>query len=138
MAEQAQVSIKDFIIKKENETKEVKLKRFASPFIIREVTTEESEAIQKKAVKKSKNFKTGRIESEPDQQLAGELMLAQSVVQPDLHNAELQKAYGTIGDELATLKAMVKLGEFTQLANAFNDISGLNASVDEEVDTVKN
>lgn len=138
MAEQAQVSIKDFIQKKENDTQEVNLKRFPSPFILREVTTEESETIQKRASKKVKNLKNGRFESEVDQQLAGELMLAQSVVQPDLHNAELQRAYGTIGDELATLKAMLKLGEFTQLANAFNDLSGLGESVDEEVDEVKN
>lgn len=133
-----QVSIQDFIQKNEEEQAEVKLDRFPTPFILRELKISENERLRKQATKKRRNPKSGQVEETIDQSLAGELMLAASIVQPDLDNKELQTAYGTLGDSLGTLKAMLKMSEFTALANKFNEISGFDTSVDDDVETVKN
>lgn len=133
-----QVSIQDFIQKNEEEQAEVKFDRFPVPFILRELKISENERLRKQATKKRRNPKSGQLEETIDQSLAGELMLAASIVQPDLDNKELQTAYGTLGDSLGTLKAMLKMSEFTTLANKFNEISGFDTSVDDDVEAVKN
>lgn len=133
-----QVSIQDFIQKNEEEQAEVKFDRFPVPFILRELKISENERLRKQATKKRRNPKSGQVEETIDQSLAGELMLAASIVQPDLDNKELQTAYGTLGDSLGTLKTMLKMSEFTTLANKFNEINGFDTSVDDDVEAVKN
>ncbi|MFC6290667.1 phage tail assembly chaperone [Levilactobacillus angrenensis] len=133
-----QVSIQDFIQKNEEETAEVKLDRFPTPFILRELSISEGERLRKQATKKQRNPKNGQVESTIDQSLAGELMLVAGIVQPDLDNKELQTAYGTLGDSLGTLKAMLKMSEFATLAKKFNAINGFDTSVDDDVEAVKN
>jgi glutamate synthase domain-containing protein 2 len=136
--EKKQVSIQDFIVKKEKDEKEIKLDRFSAPFIVQEVTNEENEALQKKATSRIKNQKTGQLEPQVNQSLYADLLIAKSVVQPDLQNAELQKAYGTMGDEAQTLRAMLKVSEFNIITRAVTDFAGITESVDEDVKTVKN
>ncbi|WP_282801217.1 phage tail assembly chaperone [Secundilactobacillus kimchicus] len=136
MAEQ--VSIQDFIVKKETEKREVKFDRFKAPFIVREVTNDENEALQKSATKRVKNPKTGQLEPQVDQALYADLLIAKSVVQPDLQDAELQKAYGTMGDEAGTLRAMLKVSELNKITRTVTDFAGVTESVDSDVKTVKN
>lgn len=136
MAEQ--VSIQDFIVKKETEKREVKFDRFKAPFIIREVTNDENEDLQKSATKRVKNPKTGQLEPQVDQALYADLLIVKSVVQPDLQDAKLQEAYGTMGDEVGTLRAMLKVSEFNQITRAVTDFAGVTESVDSDVKTVKN
>ena len=133
-----QVSIQDFIQKNEEEQAEVKFDRFPVPFILRELKISENERLRKQATKKRRNPKSGQVEETIDQSLAGELMLAASIVQPDLDNKELQTAYGTLGDSLGTLKTMLKMSEVNTLANKFNEINGFDTSVDDDVEAVKN
>lgn len=63
-------------------------------------------------------------------------LIASSVVFPDLKDAELQKAYGVMG-EAQLLSKMLLVGEYASLAEAVQRISGLD--VDEDlVDEAKN
>lgn len=63
-------------------------------------------------------------------------LIASSVVYPDLKDAELQKAYGVMG-EAQLLSKMLLVGEYATLAEAVQKISGLD--VDEDlVEEAKN
>ncbi|WP_373880031.1 hypothetical protein [Levilactobacillus brevis] len=135
MAEQ-QVSIKDFLRKRETAQRELNFAGFNSPFIIREISNDENEKLQNQATVVKIN--RGQKVRDLNQQKYTETLLVASVVQPDLNTAELQKYYGTLGDPAGTLKKMLSMGELNQLANAVTDLSGLNDSMDDEVQDVKN
>ncbi len=64
MAEQ--VSIKDFLRKRQMATKEVKFKGFPAPFVIQEITNEENEKLQKSVTKITKT-RSGQITQNMDQ-----------------------------------------------------------------------
>lgn len=104
---------------------------------MREITNDENEALQKSATKRVKNPKTGQLEPQVDQNLYVDLLLAKSVVQPDLQDAELQEAYGTMGDEAGTLRAMLKVSELNQITKTVTDFAGVTESVDSDVKAVK-
>ena len=64
-------------------------------------------------------------------------LTASAVVFPDLKNAELQKTYGVLG-EAELLKAMLYVGEFAELAQAVQELRGLDIDINEEIEEVKN
>lgn len=63
-------------------------------------------------------------------------LVASSVVFPDLKNAELQNAYGAMG-ESDLLSKMLLVGEFATLSEAVQRISGLQSDED-PVEEAKN
>ena len=134
MTEQ-QVSIKDFLRKRETAQRELKFDGFSSPFIIQEITNDENEKLQNQAT--VVQVKRGQKVRDLNQQKYTESLLVASVVQPDLTTAELQKFYGTLGDPAGTLKKMLSLSEFNQLATEVSELSGMNDSMDDEVQEVK-
>jgi len=102
------------------------------PFVIRPVTQKENEQLIKKYTKRDKKGnetfdRTGYIQE----------LTASAVVFPDLKNAELQKSYGVLG-EAELLKTMLYVGEFAELAQAVQELSGLNTDINEEIEEVKN
>lgn len=102
------------------------------PFIIRPITQKENEQLIKKYTKRDKKGnetfdRTGYIHE----------LTASAVVFPDLKNAELQKAYGVLG-ETELLKTMLYVGEFAELAQAVQELSGLDVDINEEIEEVKN
>jgi len=102
------------------------------PFIIRPITQKESEQLIKKYTKRDKKGdetfdRTGYIHE----------LVATAVVFPDLKNAELQKHYGVLG-EVELLKTMLLVGEFAILAQAVQELSGLDVDINEEIEEVKN
>lgn len=103
------------------------------PFVIRPITQEENRAIMKKFTKHDK--KKGIETFERPEYVAA--LTAAGVVFPDLKNAELQKAYGVLG-EAAVLQKMLYAGEFAELAQAVQDLSGLEEDINEEIEEVKN
>lgn len=135
MAEQ--VSIKDFLRKRKMAEKEVKFKGFSVPFVIRELTNEENEKLQKSATKITKN-RAGQIVQNMDQDKYAKDLLLASVVQPDLNSEELQNFYGTLADPYGTLKKMLSIGEFTALVQEVNDLSGVEEALDDKVEDAKN
>lgn len=102
------------------------------PFVIRPITQTENEQLIKKHTKSDKkgNQVFDRMAYVND-------LTAVGVVEPDLENAELQKAYKSLGSA-KTLAAMLYAGEFTRLAEAVQEISGIDADINEDMETVKN
>lgn len=103
------------------------------PFVIRPITQEENQALMKKHTKKDK--KTG--EEKMDRLAYNHELTAAAVVFPSLENAELQKAYGTLG-AAKTLAAMLYIGEFTTLFQEVQELSGLNLDINDEIEEAKN
>lgn len=105
------------------------------PFVIRPVTQEENEEILRKY---RKTVKKGREEKEVFDQIGYSHELAASaVVFPDLNDAELQKTYGVLG-AVKVLKKMLLIGEFSTLAQAVRDLSGLEEDINDEIEEAKN
>lgn len=102
------------------------------PFIIRPITQEENSALLRKFTRRGKDGKEEFQSAEYSAQLA-----AETVVYPDLKNAELQKAYGVIG-ERKLLQKMLLVGEYNRLLEAAQRISGMDVDDDELVDEAKN
>lgn len=102
------------------------------PFIIKPVTQEENKFLIKKYTKKDKKGTETFDRAEYVQ-----AMTAGAVVFPDLTNAELQKAYGVLG-ESALLQKMLYVGEYATLAQAIQEISGLDKNINEDIEEAKN
>jgi hypothetical protein len=102
------------------------------PFIVRPITQEENKFLMKKYTKRDKKGADTFDRAEYVQ-----AMTACAVVYPDLANAELQKAYGVLG-ESALLQKMLYVGEYAELAQAVQEISGLDKDVNEDIEEAKN
>jgi hypothetical protein len=102
------------------------------PFIIRPITQEENKYLIKKYTKKDKKGNDTFDRAEYVQ-----AMTASAVVFPDLANAELQKAYGVLG-ESTLLQKMLYVGEYAELAQAVQEISGLDKNINEDIEEAKN
>jgi len=132
------ISLKAFLNPIKPENKEVIISdRFQEdgkpvPFVIRPITQKENELLVKKHMKKDKkgNEFLDRINYTYD-------LVANSVVFPDLKNAELQRAYGVLG-EIELLKVMLLAGEYAELAQQVQKLSGLDIDINEEIEEVKN
>jgi len=64
-------------------------------------------------------------------------LTAAAVVFPDLKNAELQKHYGVMG-EAELLQKMLYAGEFAELAQQVQALSGLEEDINDLIEEVKN
>lgn len=131
-------SLKAFLNPIQVESKEIIVsKRFVEdgkvvPFTIRPITQEENKTLIKRFSKKDKkNVETF------DRTEYIQAMTASAVVFPDLSNAELQKAYGVLG-ESALLQKMLYVGEYAELAQAVQELSGLDSDINEDIEEVKN
>ncbi|WP_149315850.1 phage tail assembly chaperone [Lentilactobacillus buchneri] len=136
----AQVNISDFLaenVDSEPATEEVHFKRFKSPFIIKEITNDENDAIQKQATTRHFDKVTRQVVEQTDPAKYAELLVAKSVVQPDLNNAELQKSYGAIAKPTELLKKMLKFSEMNTLSTKVQELSGIGVGLDEVADDVK-
>jgi hypothetical protein len=102
------------------------------PFVVKPITQEENKYLIKKYTKKDKKGADTFDRAEYVQ-----AMTATAVVYPDLTNAELQKAYGVMG-ESALLQKMLYVGEYAVLAQAVQEISGLDNNINEDIEEVKN
>jgi hypothetical protein len=102
------------------------------PFIVKPITQEENKYLIKKYTKKDKKGADTFDRAEYVQ-----AMTATAVVYPDLTNSELQKAYGVMG-ESALLQKMLYVGEYAVLAQAVQEISGLDNDINEDIEEVKN
>ena len=103
------------------------------PWEIKPVMQDENEQLMKKHTKKDK--KTGSETFERAAYISD--LTASAVVYPDLKNAELQKAYGVLG-ETQLLKKMLLVGEFATLTQKVQALSGLDDDINEMVEAAKN
>ena len=102
------------------------------PFVIRPISQEENKLLIKKYTKKDKHNN-----STFDQADYVSALTAAAVVFPDLANAELQKAYGVLG-ESALLQKMLYVGEYAELAKAVQELSGLDSDINDDIEEAKN
>lgn len=102
------------------------------PFIIRPITQKENEGIIRKHTKKDK-----KGNEMFDRVAYAQELTAMGVVFPDLHNTELQKRYGVLGDS-KVLPAMLYVGEFADLMQAVHELSGLDKEINEDIEEAKN
>ena len=134
-------SISDFLaenVAPAQETKEIKFKRFKSPFKVRSLTGEDVNRLRREATKRVLNRKTHQYETETDQNEFISKVVAESVVVPDLLNEKLQRSYGVIGDPEKLLGAMLSAGEYSVLANEVTELSHLDGDMNALVDEGKN
>lgn len=134
-------SISDFLaenVAPAQETKEIKFKRFKSPFKVRSLTGEDVNRLRREATKRVLNRKTHQYESETDQNEFISKVVAESVVVPDLLNEKLQRSYGVIGDPEKLLGAMLSAGEYSILANEVTELSHLDGDMNSLVEEAKN
>lgn len=134
-------SISDFLaenVAPARETKEIKFKRFKSPFKVRSLTGEDVNRLRREATKRVLNRKTHQYESETDQNEFISKVVTESVVVPDLLNEKLQRSYGVIGDPEKLLGAMLSAGEYSVLANEVTELSHLDGDMNTLVDEAKN
>jgi len=104
----------------------------AVPFEIRAISQEENKKLLKKYTKRDKKG----VETFDRAEYLAELV-ASAVVFPDLTNAELQKAYGVLGAP-ALLQKMLLVGEFAELSNQVQILSGLDEDINKDIEEVKN
>lgn len=102
------------------------------PFEIRPITQEENKNFINKNTKRDKKgieiFNRGEYLAE---------LTASAVVFPDLNNAELQKGYGCLGAK-SLIQKMLLVGEFTELANQVQILSGLDNDINKDIEEAKN
>ncbi|MEG0687169.1 MAG: phage portal protein [Hungatella sp.] len=131
-------SLKAFLNPIKAENREVVVsERFAEdgkavPFVIRPILQSENDTLIRKHTKKDK--KGNEIF---DRVAYSQELVAMAVIEPDLENADLQKAYGVLG-ATKTLTTMLYLGEFATLSEEVRELSGLDEDINEEIETVKN
>ena len=102
------------------------------PFEIRPITQEENKMLIKKYTKRDKKGQEYFDKAEYISELT-----ASAVVFPDLTNAELQKAYGVLGAS-SLLQKMLYVGEYAELTLAVQELSGLDADINDDIEEVKN
>lgn len=131
-------SLNAFLHPEQAENKEVIIsERFKEngkpvPFVIRPITQQENDGLLRKYTKKDK-----RGNEYFDKVSYNQNLVAAAVVEPDLENSELQRAYGTLGAD-KTLVAMLYVGEFATLMEAVQGLSGLDKDINEDIDEAKN
>lgn len=103
------------------------------PFVIRPLTQEEN-AVLLKAYRKVDKGTGIEIFNRVGYNQA---MVAAAVVEPDLNNAELQKAWGVLGPE-NVLTAMLYVGEYSRLMEEVQKLSGLDTDINDEIEEAKN
>lgn len=102
------------------------------PFIIKPISEKENGALMKKYTKKGKSGSNSFDRTE-----YAHALVASAVVFPDLADAELQKAYGVLG-EAELLTKMLNIGEFAVLSQEVSSLSGLNVDINEDIEESKN
>lgn len=136
-----QVSISDFLaqnVANNDATQEVKFDRFKSPFVVKAVDAQRAGELRKQATHRVRN-RAGLSTQETDNDRYVDLLIVESLVTPDPNNAQLQTSWGTPGDAVGTLKKMLKVGEYADLAEAVQKVSGfdLDDDIDENREAVK-
>lgn len=132
-------SLKAFLNPVKIENKEVVVSnRFVEdgkpvPFVIRPISEKENAQLIKKFTKTDKKTGQERL----DRTEYSHALVASAVIFPDLKNAELQKAYGVLG-ETSLLGVMLNIGEFATLSQAVSELSGLDDDINEDIEEVKN
>lgn len=124
------MNVQDFLFEtvgRVSETKKVKFKRFKSPITIKALSAEDLTLLRKRATTRTLNRATRLMEQNFDSDKFTTLVMTESVVNPDLNNAQLQKSWGCVGQPEKLLEKMLLAGEYNSLAEEVLELSGVGA-----------
>jgi len=120
----------------EAELVDLTLSRFTEPIKLRPVPSEEADLINERCFKNVAG-KRGRQDRVFDPVSYNRRMNVAAIVHPDLNNTELQQSYGVKGAE-ALYGKMFLVGETSLISEKVQEISGLDETLEDQVDEVKN
>lgn len=124
------MNVQDFLFEtvgRVSETKKIKFKRFKSPITIKALSAEDLTLLRKRATTRTLNRATRLMEQNFDSDKFTTLVMTESVVNPDLNNAQLQKSWGCVGQPEKLLEKMLLAGEYNSLAEEVLELSGVGA-----------
>lgn len=130
-------NVQDFMISPEaiRETKKVKVSPVLPEFEIQALTGTEFEQARKAGVVR-RTGKNGKQEQYDDSGKLQDKLIELSVVSPNLNDSALQEHWGTVGDAAGTVRAMLKAGQFGNLMEEIQELSGFDE--EEIVEDAKN
>jgi len=134
------MNIEAFLLKnvEQGETeRKIELDRFKAPFVIQAISEEENARLRKGSTLK-RRAKGGNFVADLDTDQYVDKLVLRCIKVPDMENAQLQESYGTVGDAAATLKAMLRPGEYATLSQAIQNLNGFDEDVEEIRNEVKN
>lgn len=102
------------------------------PFVIRPITQAENEDLIKKYRKVDKQGVEifNRIQYQQE-------LTATAVVEPNLNDETLQRQYGVLGAS-KLLSTMLYVGEYANLLEQVQKLSGLNTNINDDIEAAKN
>lgn len=118
------------------ETVELKLDRFDEPIQLRALTAGEADEINARCFVNKPGAK-GKQERIFDVVKYNRGVCVASIVYPDLNDAELQESYGVRGAE-NLYSEMFLLGEASLILEKVTEISGLDTSINDDIEEAKN
>jgi hypothetical protein len=121
---------------KEVENVSLPLDRFPEAIILRPLESGEDDAISERCFK-NKPGRKGKQERVFDVVKYNRELCVASIVHPDLNDTELQESYGVRGADNLYQK-MFYLGESKQILEKVSEISGIDTTMDDEIEAAKN
>lgn len=107
------------------------------PWKLRILTETELSKLKAQCKKRVTNPKTQQSYIETDSSKLADLMIENSVIYPNLNNAQLQDSYGAVG-AIDLAKKMLIPGEYNDLILAVNETNGFNSGMAEKIKRAKN
>lgn len=108
------------------------------PFVIKPLSSQTMEEIKNEMSINVNDAKKGAVISGKQQTNSENLMLVESIIEPDLTNIQLQNSYGAMG-EADLIDKMLLIGEKSRLVEAVAEFNGFDDSkINEKVDAIKN
>ncbi|MDQ0269936.1 phage tail assembly chaperone [Cytobacillus purgationiresistens] len=121
---------------KKAETVSLKLDRFDELILLQPLSSGDADAINDGCFK-NKPGKKGKQERVFDVVKYNRGVCAASIVYPDLNDAELQESYGVRGAE-ELYSSLFLFGEAAEILEKVTEISGLSASIEDDIEEAKN
>ena len=118
-------------------SKEVNIKPFPFPFIVRSIPQAENKELEKSCEKKRFNPKTKQTEVETDRSLYVTRLIIACCAEPNFKSAELQAKFGVMGAD-ALLEKLLTPGQYADLLIAVQEVNGFDTTMDELVEEAKN
>ena len=103
---------------------------------IRKLNTREVQALTKECVTTRQVGK--KLVPTVDDELFSKKMMAESVVFPDLNNADLQDSYGVKTPEALIVEMISTPGDFMAFAEFLMNLNNINKTLEERVNEAKN
>lgn len=121
---------------KETQNASLKLERFDEAIVLRPLSSGEADGINERCFK-NKPGKGGKQERVFDVIKYNRELCVASLVHPDLNDVDLQDSYGVRGAE-NVYSVMFYLGEANKILEKITEISGIDVSMDDEIEEAKN